>query len=168
MSDIHVRELRECDLETISTAFRVIGWNKPLEQFQRYLSDQRAGSRMVFVADSDGDFAGYVTVIWNSGYPPFRASQIPEIQDFNVLPRFRQRGIGTQLLDAAEAHLAQRSPVIGIGVGMHSGYGAAQRLYVKRGYIPDGRGVVSHEQVVEQGATVCNDDDLIYLTKKVR
>jgi GNAT superfamily N-acetyltransferase len=169
MSDILVRELREGDPEAISAAFRVIGWNKPLEQYQRYLSDQRAGSRKVFVAEADGEFAGYVTVIWESGYPPFRDGQIPETQDFNVLPRFRQRGIGTQLLDAAEAYLAQRSPVIGIGVGMHSGYGAAQRLYVKRGYIPDGRGVVCHEQVVAQGAMVCNDDDLIlYFTKKVR
>lgn len=37
---------------------------------------------------------------------------------------------------------ATKSAAIGIGVGLYAGedggYGAAQRLYVKRGYIPDG------------------------------
>jgi GNAT superfamily N-acetyltransferase len=169
MSNSIIRDLRESDAEPISLAFRAIGWNKPAEQYQRYWKDQQTGTRRVFVADVDGEFAGYITVIWSSGYPPFRHANIPEIQDFNVLPKFRRRGIGSQLLDAAEAHLSQRSAVVGIGVGLHDGYGAAQRLYVKRGFIPDGRGVVCHEKVVEQNAMVRNDDDLVlYFTKKVR
>ena len=28
-----------------------------------------------------------------------------------------------------------------LGVGLHPGYGAAQRLYIKQGYVPDGSGV---------------------------
>ena len=35
---------------------------------------------------------------------------------------------------------AQRSDHAGIGFGLYADYGAAQRLYIKRGYIPDGRG----------------------------
>lgn len=31
--------------------------------------------------------------------------------------------------------------IVCIGVGLHAGYGSAQRMYVKRGYIPDGTGV---------------------------
>jgi hypothetical protein len=43
-------------------------------------------------------------------------------------------GIGTAnggtSLDRAEAEAARRSGVVGIGVGLHPGYNAAQRLYV--------------------------------------
>ena len=35
---------------------------------------------------------------------------------------------------------AGRSPLAGIGFGLYADYGAAQRLYVKCGYLPDGRG----------------------------
>ena len=52
-------------------------------------------------------------------------------------------------------------------VGLHSGYGAAQRLYIKRGYIPDGSGVWYRNQPLEMNATIQNNDDLVlYLSKK--
>lgn len=38
-------------------------------------------------------------------------------------------------------HVKEYSSTICLGVGLHYGYGAAQRMYVKRGYIPDGSGV---------------------------
>ena len=44
-------------------------------------------------------------------------------------------------MDAAEALASEASDVVCIGVGMYPGYGAAQRLYVKRGYVPDGSGL---------------------------
>ena len=30
--------------------------------------------------------------------------------------------------------------IVGIGVGLYPDYGSAQRLYIKRGYLPDGHG----------------------------
>jgi GNAT superfamily N-acetyltransferase len=117
----------------------------------------------------DGDtFVGYVTVVWNSGYAPFRAAGIPEIADFNVLPHVCRQGIGSLLLDEAERRIAARSHVAGIGVGMTADYGAAQRLYVTRGYVPDGRGLVAGGHQVSWGETVLVDDDLVlYFTKTV-
>jgi ribosomal protein S18 acetylase RimI-like enzyme len=53
-----------------------------------------------------------------------------EIVDFNVRPDLRRRGIGTRLMDEAEALIATRSPIAGIGVGLGLDYGPAQRLYV--------------------------------------
>ena len=134
--------LKAGDIQPIADAFSKLGWNKPIAQYQRYLLEQKSGHRTVYVAYIDKDFAGYLTINWRTDYPPFRTANIPEIQDFNVLPQFRRRRIGTCLMDAAEQKIAERGPVAGIGVGMYSDYGAAQRMYVLRGYVPDGRGLV--------------------------
>ena len=84
-----------------------------------------------------------------------------------MLPEYRQRGIGTRLMDAAEELAFSRSPAVGIGVGMYADYGAAQRMYVRRGYVPDGRGLTYNNRVVEPGETVCVDDDLVlHFTKR--
>jgi hypothetical protein len=44
---------------------------------------------------------------------------------------------------------------------MDSDYVAAQRLYVRRGYAPDGRGLVWHNQFLRHGEQVTVDDNLI-------
>jgi hypothetical protein len=46
-------------------------------------------------------------------------------------------------------------------VGLSSDYGAAQRLYVRRGYIPDGRGIIYRGRTVNFGEAVTADDDLV-------
>ncbi|HEY2171241.1 MAG TPA: GNAT family N-acetyltransferase [Candidatus Angelobacter sp.] len=166
--DVEIRVLSENDPETISAAFKDIGWGTPVAQYQRYLAEQAAGSRLCFVATVNRQFAGYVTVNWAPPYPPFADQKIPEIQDLNVVPPFRRRGIGTRLLDRAEEEAAIRARVVGIGVGLHPGYNVAQRLYVKRGYIPDGRGITYHNRYVEEGMKVVLDDDLVlHLTKTI-
>ncbi len=72
-------------------------------------------------------------------------------------------GAGSALLDAAEATIATRSPIAGIGVGLYAAYGAAQRLYARRGYVPDGRGIMSGGVAVPAGAQVRVDDDLVLM-----
>src|SRR5882672_1090411 len=131
--NIEIRLLNEGDPETISAAFRTIGWGKPVAQYQRYLAEQAAHKRLCFVASVDRQFAGYVTVNWAPSYSPFAEQKIPEIQDLNVMPPFRRQGVGTRLLDRAEQEIVLRSRVVGIGVGLHPGYNSAQRLYVKQG-----------------------------------
>jgi GNAT superfamily N-acetyltransferase len=165
---VTVRRLEPQDIEPIAAAFTAIGWNKPASQYQRYLSEQASGDRVTLVAFEEDEFAGYLNVVWRPRYAPFRESNIPEIQDFNVLPKFRRRGIGTRLMDQAEPLAAERSSIVGIGVGMTADYGAAQRLYVLRGYVPDGRGLVSHNRFPQYGESVPVDDDLVlYFTKQL-
>ena len=109
-----------------------------------------------------------MTVVWESDYPPFRDAGIPEIVDFNVLIKHQRLGIGTALLDEAERRIAVRSPVAGIGVGLTADYGAAQVLYVRRGYIPDGRGMTQAGRAIRNGEQITVDDDLaIYFTKRL-
>ena len=168
MHDLIIRPLEAGDIPSIAGSFAAICWDKPASQYERYLEEQQRGERLVRVAFWHGIFAGYVTVVWQSGYPPFDDAGIPEIVDLNVLPQSRRRGIGSQLLEDAERRIGERAPVAGIGVGMDSDYGAAQRLYVQRGYIPDGYGLTSHNRPVAWGDTVIVDDGLaLYFTKKL-
>lgn len=79
------------------------------------------------------------------------------------------RGVGSKLMDLAEQIAAQYAEVVYLGVGLHRGYGSAQRMYVKRGYLPDGTGVWYGDEVCEQNGVYCNDDSLaLYLSKKLR
>ena len=122
-----------------------------MSQCERYLAEQALDSRAVFVARAGNTFAGYVTLLWTPAYEPFRTEGLPEIQDLNVLPHVRRLGIAKQLLEAAEALATTRSDAAGIGVGLHSDYGPAQRLYSKLGYVPDRLGIAYDAQTVGAG-----------------
>ncbi len=151
----------------IAEAFAKLGWNKPASQYARYFEEQQTGKRLALVAALDGKFAGYLTIVWQSGYPPFKKSGIPEIVDFNVLPSYRRQGIGSELMKAAEILIRKYSPIAGIGVGMDSDYGAAQILYAKRGYLPDGNGLHYDNRKLKHGDVVTVDDSLcLHFTKK--
>lgn len=170
MKVLTIRLLRPADIQPITDAFNEIGWNKPVSQYEMYLREQEAGRRVVLVALEDGRFAGYLTICWQSPhYKPFQEKGIPEIVDFNVLPHFRRMGIGTCLMDAAEERISATSKLVGIGVGMTADYGAAQRMYARRGYLPDGSGLNYRGKPVLYGDTYPVDDDLcLFFTKGLK
>jgi ribosomal protein S18 acetylase RimI-like enzyme len=164
-----IRAMDESDPETISAAFTALGWHKPPALYQRYLADQEEGRRLAFVAEWRGGFAGYVTLLWVSPYRAFAERQVPEISDLNVLPAHRRQGIGNALLDRAESAASVRSNVVGLGVGLSADYGAAQRIYVRRGYLPDGRGIMYANQPVEPYTTIRIDDEAtLMFTRLIR
>jgi GNAT superfamily N-acetyltransferase len=163
-----MRPLEEADATAFEAAFAEMGWSKPAAQYARYLREQEVGHRTVLVAEWEGQVAGYVTIRWESPDPVFRSRGIPEISDLNVLLRCRRKGIGTALMNSAEAIVAERSSVVGLGVGLHSGCGSAQRLYARRGYIPDGVGVVDVDgKAVPESSEIRLDDDvMLRMTKE--
>lgn len=166
--DLILREIRITDAPKISEAFGRQGWNKPETQFQRYLHYQEIGERDIIIAEFQGEFAGYLTIKWKSDYQPFREKDIPEIVDFNVLKKYQRLGIGTALMDEAESRIKKESDFAGIGFGVYQDYGAAQILYINRGYKPDGNGIVKNSRPVQYGETVTIDDDLVFcLIKKL-
>ena len=163
-----IRLLQAQDIQPIAAAFAQLGWHKPASQYAQYLVEQQAGTREVWVAFVAEQFVGYVCILWHSDYLPFAEADTPEIADFNVLPAYRRQRIGTQLMDHAEARIASRSPIAGIGVGMTADYGAAQRMYVLRGYVPDGRGLAHNGRPLPYGEQVTVDDELaLYFTRSV-
>lgn len=156
-----LRKIRMEDCTIISEAFAKQGWNKPVEQYHRYFQYQESGERDIVIAEYDREFAGYLTIQWQSGYEPFLNKKIPEIVDFNVLKKFQRQRIGTVLMDNAENRIKKVSSQAGIGVGITPDYGAAQILYAKRNYIPDGRGLCIDSHSVNYGDNIIVNDDLV-------
>lgn len=167
---IKVRPIERADAEKFEHAFAEQGWtDKTAVRFIEYYKDQQSKRRKVFVAELDGEVLGYLLLQPQASAGPFKGQRIPEIIDFNVLKNYQNNGIGTMLMDAAEHEAFKTSDAVCLGVGLHSGYGKAQRMYVKRGYIPDGSGVWYKGEPLAKMAPVFNDDDLIlYLKKDLR
>lgn len=161
-----IRLMEAEDVQGITDAFLPIDPNKNLAQYTHYYAQQQAGKRQVLVAVQTGQIAGYVTLVPEAKAGPFAGQGIPEIKDFNVLSAYRRQGIGSALMDAAEALAKRLCPTVSIGVGMYAGYGSAQRMYVKRGYIPDGSGVWYRDALLPPGSQVVLDDDLILYFSK--
>jgi ribosomal protein S18 acetylase RimI-like enzyme len=61
------------------------------------------------------------------------AARVGEIESVGVLPEFRNRGIGTTLMDRLEAEL-RADGVQDLMLGVLAGNDAAIRLYERRGY----------------------------------
>lgn len=161
-----IRKMQESDIKNLSRGFISQGWSSREEILTRYFKEQESGEREVLVAEVEGAVAGYITILPSAKHGPF-AEVYPELSDFNVFEPFRNQGIGNQLLEEAEKRVKFVSSKVTLGVGLHLGYGPAQRLYIRRGYIPDGTGVWYRNQPLEMNATSQNNDDLIlYLVKE--
>ena len=150
-----IRQMSPVDVDGITSAFG--HRNKRREQYVRYFAEQQAGERVTLVASSGGQVIGYTNVLWRSGYACFSESDIPEINDLNVVEEFQNRGVGRALIREAERVVAARGKrSVGIGVGLTPDYGAAQHLYPQLGYVPDGRGIHSTPY-----------GDVVYFTKSL-
>ena len=160
-----IRKMQESDIKELSRGFISQGWPSREEILTRYFKEQESGEREVLVAEVEGALAGYISILPCAKQGPF-AEIYPELSDFNVFEPFQNQGIGNLLLEEAEKRVRLISDKVTLGVGLHSGYGPAQRLYIKRGYIPDGTGVWYQNHRPAMDAT-CEDigDLVLYLSK---
>lgn len=149
------------DAAPIARAFMDIGQVRSEWQFLDYVAEREVGIRDAWVATWDGALAGIVTLHYNPLYAGIAGKGIPEVQDLMVVPAYRRRKVATRLLDLVEQSARERASLVAIGVGLHPGYNAAQRLYVLRGYVPDGLGVTYDDRFVEEGEAVRFDDLLV-------
>jgi len=162
-----IRKMQESDIQDLSRGFISQGWPSREEILTRYFKEQESGEREVLVAEVEGALAGYITILSCAKQGPF-AEIYPELSDFNVFEPFQNQGIGNLLLEEAEKQVRLISDKVTLGVGLHSGYGPAQRLYIKRGYIPDGTGVWYQNHQPAMNA-VCEDigELVLYLSKNL-
>ena len=162
-----IRKMQTSDVKELSQGFINQGWPGREEILNRYFLEQECGEREVLVAEVGGALAGYVTILPCAKQGPF-AEIYPELSDFNVFEPFQNQGIGNLLMEEAENRVKLFSDKVTLGVGLHSGYGPAQRLYIKRGYIPDGTGVWYQNHQLAMNA-VCEDigELVLYLSKNL-
>lgn len=163
-----IRTMQEGDPLSLFEAVKLQGWHADLECERLRLQDHQDGRCIALMAEAGGVLAGHIYVYRHAidGPEAFRA--LPEIVDFGVFPAFRRQGVGTALMDEAERIAAGWADEVCLGVGLHSGYGSAHRMYVKRGYLPDGSGAWYRGRVCGQYEDCCNDDDLLlYLSKRL-
>ncbi|MBP0956859.1 MAG: GNAT family N-acetyltransferase [Oscillospiraceae bacterium] len=168
-NEITIRDLMQSDIQPIVEEETAQGWDASPEKYEMRLKDSSEGRAIALAAEYKGNVAGYINIYPDSEWGAFGGKGYPEIIDFGVLEKYRHKGVGSKLMDAAEKIASEYSDTVYLGVGLHSGYGSAQRMYVKRGYIPDGSGVWYQDKVCTPYDTIyTNDDDLVlYLSKKL-
>ena len=165
---ITVRDMCDSDPKAFAEGERAQGWDADEQKLRRRLEERAEGKAVCLTADWCGEPAGYVSVYPNYEHGAF-AGRLPMIVDFAVLEKFRRKGVGGKLMDAAERIAGEYADEVGLGVGLNPSYGSAQRMYCKRGYIPDGSGVWYKNRVCGEYEECCNDDDsVLYFSKKLR
>ena len=168
-NDLTIRNMEEADARIFTDEEIAQGWDADITKYLTRLRDQSAGKCVSLTAVYKGLPAGYVNVYLTGLGGAFSGKGLPEIVDFGVLEKFRRKGIGSKLMDVAEKIAGRYADTVWLGVGLHSGYGSAQRMYVKRGYIPDGSGVWYGNKPCAQYETgLVNDDNLaLFLSKRI-
>lgn len=164
-----IRSMRETDARVIYDTYLSYNWHPTLQTYETYFRENLEGRRMTFCAETDGKLCGHVSLILKpepDELGPFREECLPLVSDFTVFFAYHRRGIGTKLLDVMEDEAAKYADAVCLAVGCHSGYGTAQRMYVRRGYIPDGSGVWWNGRQHEQYAPCVNDDELLLWMRK--
>lgn len=166
-----IRSLEPADVADIVERYS-FPWStkeKTQELWDAYYHEQQAGIRTVAVIVSNVATLGYGSLLRQSECPRFAAENIPEINAIWIDEPVRNQGLATSLIRYLE-NLAVREGYsrIGLGVGLYKDYGAAQRLYCKLGYYPDGHGITYKGQPTVPGQTYPLDDDLLlWLVKKI-
>jgi ribosomal protein S18 acetylase RimI-like enzyme len=112
-------------------------WAVRSESYREWLSDPRS---FVLLARDGERLVGYCLVrVFESG-PDLRDAWvvpevIAEVETLVVSAEARGEGLGSRLMDAAEAEL-ERAGITHILIGLIPGNDGAQRLYERRGYKP--------------------------------
>lgn len=169
LNKLILRTFRKKDLIGIIKTF-TFPWTSlqaTQEKWERYYAEQQTSIRAVYIAKIDDEFVGYGSLLNDSEYLEFKNLGIPEINDVWISEGYRGNGFGKKLIRHLEAIALQGNhKQVGIGVGLYKDYGAAQKLYVQMGYMPDGKGVTYKCRPVIPGDSYPIDDDLIIWLKK--
>ncbi len=167
--DLLIRDMEEADAQIFNDEYTAQGWHPDVEYYHMRMREHAEGKCVALTAVYRGQPAGSVYVYRSAAEGPFKGMGFPVIVDFGVLMKYQRKGIGNRLMDAAEQIAARYGDTVTLGVGLSREYGTAQRMYVKRGYIPDGSGVWYQNRQCVQYETACTvDDDLVlFLSKKL-
>src|SRR5262249_32047467 len=137
---------------------------------RRRFARQQAGEVVYLVAWHDDLPVGHVVVVWGGPAQPELAALrgSPELEDLYVGAPLRSRGVGSQLLAAAEIMATQRGFArIGLAVGVDNP--RARALYERRGYRDAGLGAHQNRwsTVDRTGEVRWHEERCTYLIKEL-
>lgn len=165
---IKIRSMVPEDAKILFDTYLSYGWHPSIETYENYYRDQEEKNRLVFIAEYEGRVSGQCTLALHPTEGPWRNQGYPYIEDLTVFFDVHNKGIGSKLMDAAENEASKFSKMVYLAVGVHSGYGPAQRMYVKRGYNFDGSGVWYKGKPLDPYDPCVNDDELLlYMSKEL-
>lgn len=163
-----IRQMSKMDISPVCKASGDTS-EQAVEYLTEQMRQQKKGECIGLLAVCGGNIAGYVFLYYRCKWGGLGGKGIPGIVDLIVFEEFRGRGIAGKLLEVAEKIAAEYHDSVYLDVVLSSRYGKAQRLYVKRGYVPDGKGAYYQESVCPMNAPCKNDDQLtLCLVKKLR
>jgi ribosomal protein S18 acetylase RimI-like enzyme len=161
--EIHIGLVSKAELPALIDWF-ASHYYESREEAESHFADHFEGQGATFLAKHNEQIAGYITVgmSWRK--------KIPFIANIVVFEPYRRRGLGTRLMALAEAYIAENlGDQVVLWVPILGEFGAAQRLYAQRGYIPDGCGVDRDGVPVKWGEKHTFDDHLhLCLIKDLR
>ena len=152
-----VRAMRESDAAAFKYEYTLSGEIKSGETFNTLYARQRMKKVNVYVAEFECKLLGYIVVNYET---TLNGEVLVHIEDLFVLPLFRKCGVGQSLLDYAEREIVRRYDKVNASIGIGGIYGAAQRLFIKNGYMPDGQGARFNGRILQEGANATNTRNL--------
>lgn len=164
--DIIVREMNEEDAEKLDILLKKPDGIQSI--YKSYLEETCSGQCQYIVIYKEGQIAGYAKIDWKSSYEDFEEEGIPEVKDVIIFEGFRKQGLGTHLMNMVEHKVKKHSDYCAVGVGLAEPYESAQRLFARRGYEPDGKGVFFIEPELVQDELEVDDYQALMLIKKLR
>ena len=157
--EISVRSMGYDDIDGICKADHDES-EKNKAYLKNQLINQDKGECSALVALWGQEVADYVFLYYKCRWGALGGLGIPGVADLIVFEEHRRKGIATALMDAAESIAEKHGGKVYLEVCLNSEYGPAQRFYIKRGYVPDGKGVYYEGRVCETDAPCKNDDEL--------
>jgi len=157
-----IRQAAEEDIPALYTLYDKIG-----KKDDGYFEACFEKDCLILIISKEETDIGFGILNFEPKYSLYQKLEIPEIQDLNIIPDARQQGAATALLEAFENIVRDQGiECVGISVGLTKDYGAAQRLYIKQGYVPDGYGITYDREGVTAGVSYPADDDLALMLIK--
>jgi len=136
----HLDRLRECVVE-LQDSERLLDPRMPAgaDIVDKYIPKilerciQSAGK--ILIAEIDGEVAGFATILTRVSSAELEDGDVEYglVSDLMVLKKYRRRGLGRQLLEAAELY-ARTNNVKSLRIGVLAGNQAADKLYSSMGY----------------------------------
>lgn len=165
MNNIEVRPIRDDEIVALCEAEGDKS-EENIKYYERYLNWQREGECTFLIALLNGEIAGYVFVLYQDRWGSMADARQPGLADLNVFPWNRRCGVGNALLEKAEEIAASYGDSLHLDVHVTATAGQAHRLYFRRGYLPDGRGIYHKYKQYDNAMGEVNPEDLTLLLIK--